>query len=92
MLDPVSQLFGDALSSARTSERLFAAISTLHPVTKAISDVQNADPDLGPEIARACELLQELLETLDRAFTVNNTKFEVAMERAARVANGPEGD
>lgn len=80
-LDDMRALVQAGLHYTRVSERLRATIASLAPVMAAIESLGEVDPELRPELEVATEHLNELLSTLQRAFTFQNARFETTIEK-----------
>lgn len=76
----VAQAVGEALEQAityaRTAERLRSAMESIRPAAQGLQDLQELDPDLGPEIAAAADHLMEAIEALSRAGTFLTARFD----------------
>lgn len=65
-----------AIETVRVAERLRSTIVTLKPVKEALADLNDLDPELAPEILVALGHLEELLDTLGRAQTFVDARFD----------------
>lgn len=91
--DAFGRVLDTAVLLARSGEKLLAACATLLPVSQALSDLSEFDPDLKPEVDAAADLIKEAFEVLRRASDFQDARYEATLVRIQAELNPPtEGE
>lgn len=71
----------EAVRLARTGQQIIDLAGDLNRILRSLSDLQEREPELGPELLTAANALSECSEALGRVLTTNAALMDARRDR-----------